>query len=238
MKNIKCIAIDDEPLALTIIAHFCQRTGKMDVSCYTDPEAGMEAIRKEQPELVFLDIEMNSISGLDIAKELPPECEFIFTTAYAQFALDGFNLDAADFLHKPFAYERFLKAVEKVFKRIEARQDANRKTSIIVKQEYNNVIIPVNDIIYIEAMENYTKIFRLSKPYVLSRTSLKVILDELPKKRFIRVHKSYIVSMEHIERFSHSQVTLDCTTVEIPVGRTYANDFLQQMKVLKDSRIK
>lgn len=120
MKNIKCIAIDDEPLALTIIAHFCQRTGKMDVSCYTDPEAGMEAIRKEQPELVFLDIEMNSISGLDIAKELPPECEFIFTTAYAQFALDGFNLDAADFLHKPFAYERFLKAVEKGLKRIEA----------------------------------------------------------------------------------------------------------------------
>lgn len=236
MKKIKCIAIDDEPLALAIIDRFCQRRGEMEISCYTDPEAGMKAIREEKPELVFLDIEMNGISGLDIAKELPPECEFIFTTAYAQFALDGFNLDATDFLHKPFAYERFLKAVEKALKRIEMREASNRKASIIVKQEYNNIIIPVNDIVYIEAMENYTKIFRVSKPYVLSRTSLKVIQDELPKQLFVRVHKSYIVAIEHVERFSHTQLTLDCQPGEIPVGRTYANDFMQQMNMTRSSK--
>lgn len=238
MKKITCIAIDDEPLALTIIERFCQRCGLMDLSCYTDPGTGLNAIKNEKPDLVFLDIEMNGISGLEIAKELPAESEFIFTTAHVQFAIDGFNLDAVDFLHKPFAYERFQKAVEKALKKIEIQKASTEKASLIVKQEYNNVVIPVKDIIYIKAMENYTKIFRCHKPYVLSRTSLKVIQDALPEGQFVRVHKSYIISVKHIACFSHTQLTTDGLQYEIPIGRTYANDFMNFMKSLENTNKK
>ena len=119
MKNTTCIAIDDEPLALLVITQFCERFGGLELTTFSEPLVGLEEIRRRKPDLVFLDIEMNSISGLDIARDLPKECCFIFTTAHAQYALNGFELDAVDFLHKPFAYERFEKAVEKAIRRIE-----------------------------------------------------------------------------------------------------------------------
>lgn len=110
MKKFSCIAIDDEPLALLVITQFCERFGNLDLSTFSEPRIGLEEIKRHKPDLVFLDIEMNSINGLDIAHALPRECCFIFTTAHAQYALNGFDLDAVDFLHKPFAYERFKKS--------------------------------------------------------------------------------------------------------------------------------
>ena len=157
MKKFSCIAIDDEPLALLVITQFCERFGNLDLSTFSEPRIGLEEIKRHKPDLVFLDIEMNSINGLDIAHALPRECCFIFTTAHAQYALNGFDLDAVDFLHKPFAYERFKKAVEKAIRRIETEKVPE---NIVIKQEYANVTIPINDILYIEAMENYTNIFR------------------------------------------------------------------------------
>ena len=122
MKKFSCIAIDDEPLALLVITQFCERFGNLDLSTFSEPRIGLEEIKRHKPDLVFLDIEMNSINGLDIAHALPRECCFIFTTAHAQYALNGFDLDAVDFLHKPFAYERFKKAVEKAIRRIETEK--------------------------------------------------------------------------------------------------------------------
>ena len=118
MKKIKCIAIDDEPLALLVISQFCERKGNIELTTYCEPKIGLEEIIRKKPDLVFLDIEMNSISGLDIAHILPHDTCFIFTTAHAQYALDGFDLNATDFLHKPFSYERFEKAIEKAFRQI------------------------------------------------------------------------------------------------------------------------
>ena len=118
MKNITCIAIDDEPMALLVIEQFCRRKGGITLRTFSEPQIGLEAIRKQKPELVFLDIQMHSVNGLEIADTLPRECIFIFTTAYAEYALDGFNLDAVDFLHKPFSYERFEIAVGKALRRI------------------------------------------------------------------------------------------------------------------------
>jgi two-component system response regulator LytT len=169
MKKFSCIAIDDEPLALLVITQFCERFGNLDLSTFSEPRIGLEEIKRHKPDLVFLDIEMNSINGLDIAHALPRECCFIFTTAHAQYALNGFDLDAVDFLHKPFAYERFKKAVEKAIRRIETEKVPE---NIVIKQEYANVTIPINDILYIEAMENYTKIFRENGGYILSRTNM------------------------------------------------------------------
>lgn len=127
MKEIYCIAIDDEPWALQVIEQFCQRKGGIKLITFSEPLVGLNEIKRSEPDLVFLDIEMNSLNGIAIAQALTDKCCFIFTTAHAQYALEGFNLDAVDFLHKPFAYERFEKAVDKALRRIEA-QHAKQST--------------------------------------------------------------------------------------------------------------
>lgn len=231
MKKISCIAIDDEPLALLVIAQFCKRKGGMELVTYNEPRIGMEEIVRCKPDLVFLDIEMNSINGLEIAHSLPRECCFIFTTAHAQYALDGFELDAVDFLHKPFAYDRFEKAVEKALRRIGSRQSRPQQEKIVIKQEYNNIAIFVSDISYIEAMGNYTKIFRGSGGYILSRTSMKTLWEMLPQDRFLRIHRSYIVSREKVELFSKRKIKLSGKEKTLPVGQQFANavyDILSQ----------
>ncbi len=223
MKKISCIAIDDEPLALLVINRFCKRMGGLELTTFSEPLAGLQEITRCKPDLVFLDIEMNSLSGLDIAHVLPPESCLIFTTAHARYALNGFDLNAVDFLHKPFAYERFEKAVEKALLFIEARRN-KLPENIIIKQEYNNISVPTCDILYIEAMENYTKIFRTNGKYVLTHTNLKSIGQLLPEGAFLRTHRSYIVSVGKIERFSKREIVLSgCGTI-IPIGRQYAEN--------------
>ena len=217
MKKLTCIAIDDEPIALLIISQFCERKGGLELTTFSEPLTGLREIARRKPDLVFLDIEMNSTNGLDIAHALPPESCLIFTTAHAQYALDGFDLDAVDFLHKPFAYERFEKAVEKAIVFIEARQHKVPE-NIIIKQEYNNISIPISDILYIEAMENYTKIFRINGNYILSRTSLKSIQE------ILRTHRSYIIPVNKVERFSKREINLTGCRIVIPIGRQYAEN--------------
>lgn len=223
MKTIKCIAIDDEPLALLVISQFCERKGNIELTTYSEPKIGLEEIIRKKPDLVFLDIEMNSISGLDIAHILPHDTCFIFTTAHAQYALDGFDLNATDFLHKPFSYERFEKAIEKASRYIE--NIPNRMTeTIIVKQEYNNISIAISDILYIEAMENYIKIFRINDNYILTHTNLKNIQKMLPENKFIRIHRSYIIPIEKVEIFSKKEIKLSGKETSLPIGRQFSNN--------------
>ena len=200
MKKISCIAIDDEPIALLIIRQFCERKGGLELTAFSEPLIGLQEIGRCKPDLVFLDIEMNSTSGLDIAHALPPESCLIFTTAHAQYALNGFELDAVDFLHKPFAYERFEKAVEKALRFIEAKRNKVPE-NIIIKQEYNNISV----------------------------TTLKAIQKMLPKDRFLRTHRSYIVSINKIERFSKREITLKGCSATIPIGRQYAENVYSKL---------
>lgn len=227
-RNLRCIAIDDEPMALLVIEQFCRRKGGMELTTFNEPRVGLEEIARRKPDLVFLDIQMNSISGLEIADMLPRECCLIFTTAHAQYALEGFNLDAVDFLHKPFAYERFETAVEKALRRIEARRSA-ASDCLVVKQEYTNVSIPLDDILYIEALGNYVKIVRSSGGHVLTRTNLKSIADLLPDRAFLRIHRSYMVSVDKIEQFTRSHVRLKGREDVLPVGECYAARVIQQL---------
>lgn len=219
-RNLKCIAIDDEPMALLIIEQFCRRKGGIELSVFSEPQIGLNEIRRLQPDLVFLDIQMNSINGLEIADSLPEKCCFIFTTAYAQYALEGFNLDAVDFLHKPFSYERFEVAVEKAFRRIESKRNVSPEC-LIVKQEYNNVNIPLSDILYIETLGNYVKIFRKSGGHILTRTNLKNITDMLPERDFLRIHRSYVISLASVVTFSRTRVELKGLEVGLPVGTQF-----------------
>lgn len=228
MKNITCIAIDDEPMALLVIEQFCHRKGGMELTTFSEPRVGLEEIRRRKPDLVFLDIQMNSLNGLEIADKLPRECCFIFTTAYAEYALNGFDLDAVDFLHKPFSYERFEVAVEKALRRIHGRRPSVPE-SLVVKQEYNNVSIPLNDILYVEALGNYVKIVRASGGHVLTRTNLKAITDLLPADRFMRIHRSYVVPVASVVSFTRSKIVLKGSEGSLPVGAQYVAQILETL---------
>lgn len=224
MKPLTCIAIDDEPMALLIIAEFCKRKGNITLSTFSEPSIGLKAIRETLPDLVFLDIQMNGMNGLEIAHTLPASCCFIFTTAHANYALEGFNLDAVDFLHKPFSYDRFETAVDKVERRrTEAAESTTLQETIVVKQEYCNVTILVEDILYVEALGNYVKLFRKSGGYVLSHTNMKAIQSLLPDNKFLRIHRSYIVALNKVDRFTRTSIQLVGKTEPLPIGKKYVD---------------
>ncbi len=226
--KLRCVAIDDEPMALLVIEQFCRRRGDIDIVSFSEPRIGMAAILREKPDLVFLDVEMGDVSGLEIAEKLKNECNFIFTTAFAEYAIDGFNLDAVDFLHKPFPYERFGVAVDKVWQRVALRR-GEPSGCIVVKQEYNNVTIPLSDIMYIEALGNYVKIVRVSGGHVLTRTNLKSITDMLPENAFVRIHRSYVVSLSSVLSFNRTRVVLKGHDEGLPVGAQYADVSMEIM---------
>lgn len=228
MENkIKCVAIDDEPIALDVIEKFCQRIGGIELSVFSDPALGIEMIRREKPQIAFLDIEMENINGLTIASQLPEDTCFIFTTAYLEYALEGFELDAVDYLHKPFAFTRFQTAFSKALRRIRGNMPEHDQ-GILVKEEYNNVHIPLTEILYIEAMEGYVKIYRENDVCTVSRVILKNIGNQLPEKDFIRIHRSFIIQRSKVRSFNKREVILKNGKV-LPIGRQYSNDVTAQL---------
>lgn len=231
---MKCIAIDDEPVALSIISQFCKRIGDIELSVYSDPVIGINRVIETIPDIAFLDIEMNGISGIELAQSLPKGTHLIFTTAHAQFALDGFELNAVDFLHKPFSFNRFEKAILKVKNLIQLqgliKNSPLGDEEITVKVEYQNVQIPVFNIQYIEAMDNYIKIFLTDSRPVISQMNLKKIIQLLPEQEFIRIHKSYIVPIHKIARFTRKYIVLIYKSIELPIGRSYVDNFIKIME--------
>lgn len=223
---IRCIAIDDEPIALSILEEYCRRYGEVELETFTSPVAGMERIRTSFPDIVFLDIEMNSHNGLTLARELPKGTCLIFTTAYSKYALEGFNVDAVDFLHKPFFYPRFRQAMEKALRLLGSIGETKpQHETIALKVEYKTVVIDIGDITFIEAMDNYVKVFRRGLPMVMSQITMKEMEALLPADRFIRVHRSFIVSLDAIDRFSNRKINIHGQERTIPVGRKYIESF-------------
>lgn len=225
---IKCVAIDDEPLALDVIDKFCQRIGNVELEKFSDPMSGLEWIRKFRPDIVFLDIEMDGINGISIASQLPDNTCFIFTTAYLKYALDGFDLDAVDYLHKPFSYNRFQTAFSKALRRIGRQQLQTTSQCITVKQDYNNISIPLDDILYIEAVEGYSKIHRISGDCIISRILLKNMFALLPHDYFLRIHRSFVVSRLKIKSYSKQEIIISDGST-LPIGRQYAAEISKMM---------
>ncbi len=227
-KTVRCVAIDDEPLALQVIEKFCRRIGGIELRMFTNPSEGLEHIISSRPDLVFLDIEMGEIDGLYIAGRLPEGTCFIFTTAYLHYTLDGFDLDAVDYLHKPFSFNRFETAFGRAMRRLGLNRIAASGQSVVVRQEYDNISIPVDDILYIEAMEGYSKIYRVSAERVMTRKILKKLLQLLPGNEFIRIHRSYIVPRSKIKSFSKQDVCL-INDITLPIGRQYAPEIATRL---------
>lgn len=232
---IKCIAIDDEPIALSIIKEYCRRYGDISLEVFTSPVAGMERVRATRPDIVFMDIEMNSHNGMALARELPPGTCLIFTTAYSQYALEGFNADAVDFLHKPVFYPRFVQALEKAKRWLGNGEAMAHRNTIMFKVEHKNVVVDVDDITFIEAMDNYVKVYRRGMSMVLSQITMKETMTMLPPDMFIRVHRSYIVSLNAIEKFSNRKIYLRNSDRTIPVGRKYVEEFNNLFNIFKQN---
>ncbi len=222
---IKCVAIDDEPIALSIIREYCNRYGEIELTCFTSPVAGMAFIEKVNPDIVFLDIEMNSHNGIALAKELPAGVCLIFTTAYANYALDGFNVDAVDFLHKPIFYPRFEKAIAKAKRLIAPSEHDTSAGSITLKANHKNVVVALQDIIVVEAMENYVKMYRRNLPTIVSQITMKEIESMLPEGQFVRIHRSFIIAVPYIEKFSNRKVYLRHYPHPVPAGRKYISAY-------------
>lgn len=233
---MKCIAIDDEPLALELIEDFCSKVEYLElVSTCTSAIEGIHLLDKHQIDLIFVDINMPRISGLDLVKSLSKPPIVIFTTAYSQHAATGFDLDAVDYLVKPIPFGRFLKAVNKAKEIFEARNSKmnlpeaqgklnEKPTYLILKVDYNTVKIELKDLLYIEGVKDYVKLVvkGKSKSY-LSRISMKAILDKLPSKDFIRVHKSYVVALAAFEKIENNRIVIG--EKYIPIGEVYKQGF-------------
>jgi two-component system, LytTR family, response regulator len=220
---IRCIAIDDEPLALEVIRKYAFDTPVIKLlETFTDAIQAAAWIRLNPVDMVFLDIQMPDINGIRFYKHLTVKPLLIFTTAFPEYAVKGFELDAVDYLLKPVKFERFLKAVEKVRKMLEQSTQAAglEEDSIFVKSEYQNVRITLGDIRYIEGLDDYIKIhLESSNKPVLSLMSMKAFLEKLPAGNFMRVHRSYIVPVRNIRSVHNRFITLG--EIKIPVGETY-----------------
>lgn len=223
MNTFNCIAIDDEPIALNIIRQFANRMGGLTVTTFTDPIEGLKFLNDNPPHIVFLDVEMQELNGIDLAKQIPNDICIIFTTAYIKYAYEGFNLDATDFLHKPFAYNRFVVAIEKAQRRLSFLNKELSSDTITLNQDYKKRTISLNDIVYVEAMENYCRVHLSNKDVVTSRVNLKSIISMLPEANFIRIHRSFIVRKDKITSYNRREITLYNDT-RLPVGRQFTNN--------------
>lgn len=226
---MKVIAIDDEPIALEIIRRYCERSGGIELQDYSSPRIGMQRIREWQPEVVLLDIEMGGASGIDLARQLPPSCCLIFTTAYAHYALEGFEVNAVDFLHKPFFYERFERAMQKaqqwlrMHDLLHASESAVRQ--LLLKSDYKTISVSIDTILYIESIDNYVKVHLADGSSLLSKIPLHIVEGQLPQGEFIRIHRSFLVARCRIARFSKSEIILEKEGKTLPVGRKYMDNF-------------
>jgi len=229
---IHCIAIDDEPLALQLINEYCGKISFLQLDkVFTNTDEARIWLSQNKVELIFLDIQMPDINGLQFYKSLTEKPPVIFTTAYKDYAVEGFNVDAVDYLLKPFEYDRFLKAVYKAKEYIEFLSSQELQlNSIFVKVNYEIMKINLKDIELIEALDDYIKLYIKPNP-VLTLMTLKSILEKLPNKDFVRVHRSFIVPLNKIEKFSKTKLVV--SGKEIPIGSSYSYVYDQLLELSK-----
>lgn len=230
---IQAIAIDDEPLALKLIQQYADKLDWLYIAAtFSDPMEARDYLDSHSIELLFLDIQMPDVSGVTFYRELPNKPEVIFTTAYSHYAVEGFNLNAVDYLLKPFEFNRFLSAAEKARELIGFRQQKEVEAGfLLVKYNYQWLKIPYKDIEYIEALDDYIKINVQPKPYLV-HMSMKVVTEKLPGDRFMRVHRSYIVCIEKIASWNKNTITISDKI--IPVSVTYQKQVQETLNKLMD----
>lgn len=214
--KINCLIVDDEPFARDLVEGYVLRTPYLELKdkC-EDATSALELLKTEKIDLIFLDIQMPEMSGLNLSKHISPSTKIIFTTAFKEYAYEGFKLNAIDYLLKPFNYPEFLVAVEKV-KEIISREKFANKHFIFVKSEYKHLRINLKDVYYFEGLKDYVKIWLTSQPKpILTLMSLKTFEQELPEDMFMRVHRSFIVALDKIESVERGQLYINKQPITI-----------------------
>ena len=227
---IRTITIDDEPLALQLVEGYIEKTpGLKLIGKFDNPLDAIDFMNEEKVDLIFVDIRMPDLNGIEFTRTLEKGPKVIFTTAYEKYALEGFRLDVVDYLLKPFSYEEFLKAVNKAKKLIKLEQAALDRIEadnefLFLKSEYKIKRINFNDILYIEGLKDYIKVYTQHEPKpILSLTSLKLLESKLPASKFMRVHRSFIVNLTKIHTIERSRIIFG--KAYIPVSEQYKEKF-------------
>jgi len=228
---INCIIIDDEPMARNLLADYIEKVPSLQLAASTS--SGLEALdllKKHQTDLIFLDIQMPDISGIDFLKALKTRPHVIFTTAHAEFALQGYELDVIDYLLKPFDFGRFLKAVNKASEIISSKSSPSPQQESVdymfIKDGHQLIKVPFRDILYISGLKDYVKII-LKDSTIISLQTFKSLLEHLPSDTFVRIHNSYIISLDHIKAVTKSKVKVNDTM--LPIGQTFKHAFLERL---------
>ncbi len=223
---LRAIAIDDEPIALDVIKNLSAKISFVEIKKYfTDAFEAIDYLQKEKIDLIFLDIKMPDISGIDFLKSISNPPMVIFTTAYSEHAVQSFELDAIDYLLKPFSQARFLKACNKAYEQYKLKNNLNEivniPDSIFIKSGYDQIRISLNEILYVESNGNYMQ-FVLSNQKILSRLTMSETEELLPVSSFVRIHRSYIVSKKQISKIEKNAVWIK--QIELPIGAAYIKE--------------
>ena len=231
--KIRCVAIDDEPLALALMQEYIARTPQFElVKTFDDAIEGKLFLQQNSIDLLLADINMPDISGIDLVRSLQERPMIIFTTAYKNYALEGFELDAVDYLLKPISYERFTRAVTKAAEYFEYKHRAEKTgpDSLFVYSEYRLVKIPLADIEYIESLEDYIRIHLITGKPIMTLMTMKKVLEKLPQAEFRRIHRGYIVSVSKVKSILNKKARLQ-SCAELPISDSYLDFITEWRKV-------
>lgn len=227
---IETIAIDDEPLALQLVKGYIEKTPGLHLAgIFDNPLDAVEFMAREQVDLIFVDIQMPDLTGIEFTRSLAQDAKVVFTTAYEKYALEGFRLDVIDYLLKPFSYEEFFKAVQKVQRLLKSEAAGLNQVEanadfLFLKSDYKIRRINFSEILYIEGLKDYVKVYVLNEVRpVMSLASLKTLESKLPESKFMRVHRSFIVNLEKISTIERSRIVFGKTY--IPVSDQYKEKF-------------
>ncbi len=235
----KCLIIDDEPLARDLMRSHIEKLENFEICAECgDAMKALQELHNHKVDLMFMDIQMPQITGIEFLKTLKNPPKVIITTAYREYALDGFELDVVDYLLKPITFERFLKSVNKYYqttqdevKSMQSVSTSNGVTEeafIYVKENKKVVKVHLSDILYVEGLSEYVQIYTPGKK-IITKTSMTNMSDKLPDDNFMRIHKSFIVSLTKIEAFTSSSI--EVPGKELPIGRSYKNSVLEVLQV-------
>lgn len=226
---IRCAIVDDEPLALDLLETYINKTPFLQLAGkYNNALSAMESVHSQEIDLYFLDIQMPELNGLDFSKMVGNHSKVIFTTAFQQYALEGFRVDALDYLLKPISYQEFLQAANKALRWFEniAQQAVNHvaEDTLIVKSESKLVQVKTSDILFIEGWNDYVKFHLegMTQP-LMAQLSMKMLEDRLPSDRFVRVHRSFIVQVDKIQIIEHHRIVFG--KIRVPISDSYKTSF-------------
>ncbi|HSA04148.1 MAG TPA: response regulator transcription factor [Tenuifilaceae bacterium] len=239
--KIRCIVIDDEPLAIEIIESYIEKIPYVELAGkFSNAIDALQYLKSNKVDLMLLDIQMPELTGIQLMKVLDNPPQVIFTTAYDNYAIKSYELDAVDYLLKPIEFDRFLKAIEKSWKRIErgqsvevnkVEQNSTKDTFIFIKTEHRVQRVEISEILYIEGMKNYLRVVTRTDKF-MTLQNFKSICELLPVNQFMRVHKSFVVAVDKIDSIERSRIRIGKQL--IPIGDTYKKDFDQLVKVKQE----